>query len=174
MTHSSKQYVIVNDASSLIDLRKGSLLHVMLKLPYRFIVPYPIRYSELLDFTEQEWRLLEDGGMETFDLPPKQTAEAYEIRMSHTRLSINDCFCLITTRHHQRSILLTGDGLLRKVAVKNRLTVHGVLWIIDRLKAENLCPDKRLLSALNLWRADPSVFIPDKEIDKRIQTIQPF
>ena len=174
MTPSSKQYVIVNDASSLIDLRKGSLLHVMLKLPYRFIVPYPIRHSELLDFTEQEWLLLEDGGMETFDLPPKQTAEAYEIRMSHPRLSANDCFCLITTRHHQKSILLTGDALLRKVAVKNRLTVHGVLWIIDQLKSENLCPDKRLLSALTLWRADPSVFLPDEEIDKRIKTIQPF
>lgn len=30
--------VIVNDASCLIDLRKGQLLHVLRRLPFRFIV----------------------------------------------------------------------------------------------------------------------------------------
>ena len=41
--------VVVNDASCLIDLKKGELLHVLLRLPYRFIVPLPIREEELLD-----------------------------------------------------------------------------------------------------------------------------
>ena len=52
--------VVVNDASCLIDLRKGQLLHVLSRLPYRFIVPLPIRESELLDFTPQEWAILDD------------------------------------------------------------------------------------------------------------------
>lgn len=34
--------VIVNDASCLIDLHKVRLLPVMLKLPYRFVVPLPV------------------------------------------------------------------------------------------------------------------------------------
>ena len=34
--------VVVNDASCLIDLKKGELLHVLLRLPYRFIVPLPM------------------------------------------------------------------------------------------------------------------------------------
>ena len=58
--------VAVNDASCLIDLRKGQLLHVLSRLPYRFIVPLPIRVSELLDFTPQEWAILDGGGMETY------------------------------------------------------------------------------------------------------------
>jgi len=61
--------VVVNDASCLIDLKKGQLLHVLRRLPYRFIVPLPIREEELVDFTAQEWRMLEDGGLGTHDLP---------------------------------------------------------------------------------------------------------
>ena len=62
--------VIVTDASCLIDLRKGGLLGVLGNLPYRLIVPLPIRASELLDFSDQEWRPLDAQGMITHDLTP--------------------------------------------------------------------------------------------------------
>jgi hypothetical protein len=64
-------YVIVNDASCLIDVKKGQLLHAMLSLPYQFAVPLPVRVSEVLDFTDQEWRILDDGG--ACQLVSKQT-----------------------------------------------------------------------------------------------------
>ena len=35
--------VVVNDASSLIDLRKGQLLPFVVQLPYRLVIPYPVR-----------------------------------------------------------------------------------------------------------------------------------
>ena len=57
--------VIVHDASCLIDLSKGKLLRFVPKLPFRLIVPFPIRHSEVLDFTDREWRLLDEGGLET-------------------------------------------------------------------------------------------------------------
>lgn len=44
--------VIVNDASCLIDLRKGGLLGVLGNLQYRLIIPLPIRASEILDFSD--------------------------------------------------------------------------------------------------------------------------
>jgi len=50
--------VVVHDASCLIDLRKGQLLEVLCHLPCRFVVPLPIRESELLDFTPHEWAIL--------------------------------------------------------------------------------------------------------------------
>lgn len=108
--------MIVNDASCLIDLRKGRLLHAMLSLPYRFVVPYPVRMSELLDFTAQEWRVLDDGGMITFDLPPEAVGHALEIKGARARLSANDCFCLVTTIRHGEAMLLTGDQHLRRAA----------------------------------------------------------
>ena len=82
--------VVVNDASCLIDLKKGELLHVLLRLPYRFIVPLPIREEELLDFTAQEWRMLEDGGLATYDLPGEEVARVFALKREHSRLSAND------------------------------------------------------------------------------------
>ena len=37
---------IVHDASCLIDLSKGKLLRFVPKLPFRLIVPFPIRHWE--------------------------------------------------------------------------------------------------------------------------------
>lgn len=164
--------VIVNDASCLIDLKKGRLLHVLLKLPYRFLVPLPIRESELLDFTAQEWRLLDDGGMETFDLPPQRVAEVFALKARDPRLSANDCFCLVSTQCHVDAILLTGDRLLRRMARRECIRVHGVLWIVDELQAANACDDDLLITALEAWRDDQSVFLPDAEIDRRLHRLR--
>jgi hypothetical protein len=164
--------VIVNDASCLIDLRKGQLLHAMLALPHRFVVPYPIRMSELLDFTPQEWRVLEDGGMVTFDLPPDAVGQALQIKAERARLSANDCFCLVTTMRHEESVLLTGDRHLRTVAGDMGVEVHGVLWLHDLLHGAGTSPLGLLVSALETWRDDPAVFLPDDEIETRLRVLR--
>ena len=164
--------IVVNDASCLIDLRKGRLLHVLLKLPYRFVIPYPVRHSELLDFTPQEWALLDGEGMETLDLPPERVSEAFAVKVTHPKLSANDCFCLVATRSFDGAILLTGDGLLRRVAGEDGLRVHGVLWIIDELKRTALCGDAVLVAALETWEEDASVFLPEAEIESRLRGLR--
>lgn len=167
MTH-----VVVNDASCLIDLRKGRLLHVLCQLPYRFIVPLPIRESELLDFTPQEWAILEGDGMQTYDLPPDRVAEVVALKRQHGRLSANDCFCLVSTQCHEEGILLSGDALLRSVAKSSGVRVHGVLWIVDELHAANLCEVPLPISALEIWKADRSVFLPVQLIDQRLRRLR--
>ena len=42
--------VVVNDASCLIGIRKARLLPVLCRLPFRFVVPLPIREAGLLEF----------------------------------------------------------------------------------------------------------------------------
>lgn len=164
--------VVVNDASCLIDLKKAALLHVLLRLPYQFVVPLPIREYELLDFTEQDWRMLEDGGLTTYDLPGEEVARVVALKREHSRLSANDCFALVTTTCQENGILLTGDNLLRKVATARAVRVHGVLWIIDELHATEACEVEFLVSALQIWRADDAVFLPAAEIDKRLRRLQ--
>lgn len=163
--------VVVNDASCLIDLKKGELLHVLLRLPYRFIVPLPIREEELLDFTAQEWRMLEDGGLATYDLPAEEVAQVVALKREHSRLSAHDCFALVTTTCQDSGILLTGDNLLRKVAIARAVRVHGVLWIVDELHAAEVCEVDLLVSALQIWRTDEAVFLPPVEIDKRLRLL---
>lgn len=166
------RYVIVNDASCLIDLRKGRLLPAILRLPYRFVVPFPIRHSELLDFSQEEWDFMDAGGLETFDLPAALVVEAYGLKGSHPRLSANDCFCLVSAQSHENGVLLTGDGLLRRVATEKAVEVHGVLWMIDELSSAGACADDVLIAALEVWRDDQAVFLPLAEIEKRLRRLR--
>ena len=164
--------VVVNDASCLIDLHKGQLLNVMLTLPYRFLVPLPIRHTEVLDLTDHDWRILEGAGLSAFDLPPELVEEATRIKTANPTLSANDCFCLVSTRCQDRGILLTGDRVLRRVALQSGLCVHGVLWVVDELWKACTCNEGILLSALRRWRDDRAVFLPDSDIALRLRRIR--
>ena len=162
--------VIVNDASCLIDLRKGGLLEALCDLPYRLLVPLPVRASEVLDFAEQQWQHLKDHGLITYDLTPDEVEQAFALKGRHRALSANDCFCLVTALVN-RGILLTGDALLRKVAAERGLRVHGVLWVIDELAAAEACQEALLVEALRAWKSDGSVFLPEDEICKRLESL---
>lgn len=163
--------VIVNDASCLIDLHKVQLLPVMLKLPYQFVVPLPIRGSEALDLSDRDWRRLDDLGLVTFDLPPERVADVLRLRRLHPKLSANDCFCLVSARCHD-GMLLTGDQLMRRVATELGVRVHGVLWVVDELRRCNACGPARLIRALARWRDDRAVFLPRHEIDRRLRQLR--
>ncbi|MCY4340377.1 MAG: PIN domain-containing protein [Gammaproteobacteria bacterium] len=164
--------VVVNDASCLIDLRKGRLLRALLRLPLRFVVPLPVRESELLDFSSEDWEILEKGGMEIHDLPPGQVAEAFAFKRRFGGLSANDCFCLVAARSFGESILLTGDARLRKIAENEGVRVHGVLWVVDRLALKGVCGRPTLIKALEAWKSDRSVFLPRNLIDERLRELR--
>ena len=159
--------VIVNDASCLIDLRKGGLLPALCNLPYQPMVPLPVRVSEVLDFADAEWRRLDSHGMITHDLTPHEVMQAFALKSHHRSLSANDCICLVTALTH-RGTLLTSDALLRKVGTTQGLRVHGVLWVIDELAAAGACDTSLLIDALQAWDADRAVFLPRKEINRRL------
>ena len=162
--------VIVNDASCLIDLRKGGLIAVLCNLPHRLVVPLPIRASEVLDFSVQQWQHLDAQGLITHDLTPAEVAQAFALKQKHRALSANDCFCLATALANH-GILLTGDALLRRVATEKGLRVHGVLWIIDELAAAGACATSLLVEALRAWRSDSTVFLPQHEISRRLEEL---
>ena len=162
--------LVVNDASCLIDLRKGGLLAVFGKLPYRLVVPLPVRESEILDFSEAQWQALDAAGLITHDLTPDEIAQALALKARHPALSANDCFCHVTADTHA-GILLTGDRLLRNVASDDGLRVHGVLWVIDELLAARACSSCTLIRALRSWQSDVAVFLPHDEISNRLDRL---
>lgn len=165
--------IIVNDASALIDLKKGELLHVIGALPFRWIVPLPIREEEMLSFSGQDWATLEASGFEVFDLPPELVGEAFTVRRTFPGLSANDCFCLVSASSHENAVLLTGDGALRTVAEAREIEVHGVLWIADHLFDARACDGALLRRALTIWDEDPAVRLPRQEILNRLQRFNP-
>lgn len=118
--------------------------------------------------------MLEDGGLTTYDLPGEEVAQVFAIKREHSGLSANDCFALVTASCQENGILLTGDANLRKVAVARNVRVHGVLWIIDELRAAGACEADLLISALELWRDDRAVFLPLTEIENRLRHLREF
>ncbi len=160
--------VIVNDASCLIDLRKGGLLGIVCTLPYRFVIPLPVRASEVLDLSEAEWQALDEAGTITHDLTAEEIGQALVVKERHPGLSANDCFCLVTAGVYL-GILLTGDALLRRVAAGRGMRVHGVLWVVDELEAAAVCNRSVLSRALKAWQSDETVFLPPHEISARLE-----
>ncbi len=144
----------------------------MLTLPYRFLVPLPIRQSEALDFTDEDWQRMDADGLVTFDLPPERVTDAIGVKAAHPKLSANDCFCLVSARCHERGILLTGDKLLHREAAEGGLRVHGVLWVVEELRKAGTCGHAMLISALECWHDDPAVLLPRQMIDAQLRKLR--
>ena len=66
---------------------------------------------------------------------------------------------------------LPGTGCCRRVATESGLRVHGVLWVVDELWNAGACSAGILLAALQCWRDDRAVFLPDSEIAVRLRRI---
>lgn len=164
--------IIINDASCLIDLLKGRLLHAMLALPFQFVIPHPVRHSELLTLSAQDWQMFDERGVEIYDLEADAVREAFELKALLPRLSANDCFCLVASLRREHAILLTGDAQLRMAAEQRRIEVHGVLWIIDELAERELADYQVLVAALEIWLSDRSVFLPENEIAARLRRLR--
>ena len=126
----------------------------------------------MLEFKQQEWQFLEDSGLQTCDLPGDLVAQVLAIKRAYTGLSANDCFALVTATCWEDSILLTGDNLLRKVALARGIRAHGVLWVIDDLGTSGLCQKILLKAALETWREDKTVFLPRNEIEERLHKLR--
>lgn len=162
---------VVLDASCLIDLRKGRLLGKLARLDAKFVVPIPVREQEVLCFEDSDWRQLDDGGVVNHDLPPDEVGQALALQAACRSLSACDCFCIVTARARS-GLLLTGDARLRQVAGRQGLKVHGVLWVIDQLAASGTCRNEVLVEALETWRSDRRVFLPDRAISRRLRKLR--
>jgi len=163
--------IIVSDTSCIIDLRKAALLQEMLRLPYTFVTVNTLYEDEWLSLSGDEKKKLCDQGLEIRDLPGPSVQRAQRYFNQHRRLKLNDCFALALAEDTDRSILLTGDGLLRRIAEDNGIEARGVLWITDELETHRVVTPVRLLDALRLFQQDPLVFLPKDEVLRRIRRL---
>lgn len=156
--------IIVSDSSCLIDLRKASLLDAFLKLPYELTIPNTLFEDELVRFTEEQKATLVCGGLKVMDLSGESVLRASQIARAFPHLSIHDGFAFALAESSPGCILLTGDGRLREFGVKNRMEVHGVLWVIDEICANGLASPEVLLAVLLGFSNDQTVRLPKREL----------
>lgn len=141
----------------------------MLMLPFDFRIALPVRQTELLTISNEDWALVEQAGMQCVDLPGDLVTEAFGLREQYGKLTPEDCFSLVLAKQLQGSILLTGDKNLRVTAVRNhRIEVHGVLWVWDMLRESGLVEATQMLSALEYWHVSLNVRLPRVELESRM------
>ncbi|HRI89799.1 MAG TPA: hypothetical protein PK869_16110 [Candidatus Hydrogenedentes bacterium] len=159
--------IIVSDSCALIDLKKGRLLDVFVQLPYELVVPDMVLADELLSFSKAETALMRRC-MTVVHLDGNQVLRMHREQHANPALTHYDCAAVVIAEANPDAILLTGDRRLRAVAVSAGIECHGVLWVVEELDKAKLTTKARLLSAMELWRADLLVRLPREELERLI------
>lgn len=156
--------VVISDSSCLIDLRKTSLLDAFLRLPYELLIPNTLFEEELLKFSAAQKKALLRGGLKVVDLSGERVLRAREVALDLPHLSIHDGFAFALAESRPGCILLTGDGALRTFARRQKIEVHGVLWVVDELHVHAVSGKGTLQTALRVMANDPTVRLPKQEL----------
>lgn len=143
----------VQDANVLIDLLSAGLLAPSLRLGLEFHVSDAVA-AEILDPAQASalQSAVSAGWIAVDALPPATAALALSLQASEPRISLPDALSLLLAES-LGGILLTGDRPLRELATARRTPAHGVLWILDRLVAENILVPPDAAAALRAMLA---------------------
>ncbi|MGG6297262.1 hypothetical protein ACQ4M4_22950 [Leptolyngbya sp. AN02str] len=163
--------ILISDTSCLIDLRKASLLEAFVQLPYDLVIPDVLFEQELVNFSDSEKELLERA-LRVASLSGEGVIKVQNVNRDYPALTLNDCFAFVIAEQTPNCILMTGDRNLRDLATSSGVEVHGVLWGIDEMYSAKSATVNQLYSALLFFRADSTVRLPDKELNRWIERYQ--
>ena len=90
----------------------------------------------------------------------------FGLMAEHGNSSLADVSCYLVAKA-QGHPLLTGDGRLRKQAIKDGLQVHGALWLLDELVANGVIHPIQAADALQTMLAE-GARLPQHECTQRL------
>lgn len=160
---------MVHDANVLVDLEKAALLEVWFQLGIEthtsdFVV------AELEEERQPNALAhIKSGQIVCHETSGEELKALIGLRSGAGRgLSIEDCSVLYVVGSVAGSVLITGDGALRKVAEEMRIEVHGLLWIMDLLVKKRLL--RPIVAAAKLEHlVETGSRLPAEACRKRIQ-----
>lgn len=127
---------LVMDTSVVIDLERGGLLDSAFACGWAIAVPDLLYEREL---AENSGPYLKTLGLGVLELISEEANLAQRVRTARNALSLPDCFAFsLATR--EKNILLCGDGALRAEAERQKVAVHGILWLMDRMEERGIAP----------------------------------
>lgn len=160
--------ILVSDTSVLVDLRKGQLLEPTFSSGLTLAVPDMLYNAELAN---QNGPYLQKLGLGVLSLSGDELAKVQEINAQRKGLSLPDCSALVCATRPDFA-LLTSDGPLRAEAQWRKITLYGVLWLLDELERTYQVGCKVLLDGLSQLAALPSCRLPPNEIKVRLERWQ--
>jgi hypothetical protein len=155
--------VLVSDTSVLVDLHRGGILDMALRLPYEFAVPDLLFERELRTWDGPAL----EGRLAVLVLDAIGVALAAGYRRTDPRLSLPDAFALALAKTGGHT-LLAGDASLRALADAEGVDCHGVLWVLDEVARCGLAHLQALHTALTTIAEHPRCRLPRTEVRKRL------
>lgn len=125
--------IVVNDTNIFIDLIHADLIDLFFQLPFE-VHTTDFVIGEIEE-EEQERIVLNLIATERLIVTGSNPDEINEIFILHnevSQLSVPDCSVWYYSKKNN-FILMTGDGLLRKIAMKDGVDVKGILFVLDEL-----------------------------------------
>ena len=163
---------LIADSSCVIDLHKVALLVPLFELPYTIVMPQSLLDDELIRLTDREKRELIDLGLQARHLDAAGLIQAERYYDRYPALTWNDCLAMRMAEEVEAAILLTGDGLLRRIATEKAIDVHGVIWALDELDRLDVVEPSNLAVAIEALMDDPLVYLPDRVLLQRLNRLR--
>jgi predicted nucleic acid-binding protein len=166
---SDKKQIVIKDACILFDLVDLNLLGDFFQLGF-IALTTPQVIGEITN--ETQWqeisKFVNDGHLQIDNTGEYEAVQ--KLYDEHPGLSIPDSSVLeLALRKH--AIIYSSDGSLRKISVKQGLTVRGILWIIEELHITGALSKVQAVEKLNLYEII-NQRAPIKEIKKLIEKIK--
>lgn len=156
------QCLYISDTNIWIDFGRAGLLDALFALPFTF-VSTDFVVGELSHPTPDG---LLSRGLVVETLAEDLVAQLFGLMAEHGNSSLADVSCYLVAK--TRGVpLLTGDGRLRKQAMKDGVQVHGALWLLDQLVARQLIPAAQAAAAL-LAMLDAGARLPEAACAQRL------
>lgn len=154
--------VLVTDTNIWIDLENGGILAEVFHLPYQFLTPD----FAISEFIHPRWKTLQALGLEARELDSEGILELFRLRPDFNNLSMIDLAAFLLAKTLEAT-LLTGDWRLNELAKANRLSVHGVLWLLDEMVHYQAIAPGQAANALGRM-LDQGARLPADECRKRL------
>ncbi|KPA89887.1 MULTISPECIES: type II toxin-antitoxin system VapC family toxin [Pseudomonas] len=154
--------IYISDTNIWIDFRNAGLLEQLFRLPFSLCCTDFV-LEELRDFPCEA--LLSQGlKVESFD--GDGVKRLFTLKIEHNNSSLADVSCYLLAQETGRP-LLTGDGRLRRQALRDGLKVHGALWLLDLMVEHAIIPPAQAANSLETMTAR-GARLPERECHSRI------
>ena len=157
-----KKQRLVVDTSVCIDIFNGGILDEAVRLPYYYLLPDVI----IAKLEEPPGTTFVNAGFISSGTSGEQIQLVSELSARYNALSVNDLFALAIAKREGMT-LLTGDNKLRTAARREKVDVHGTLWVLDRLVEDSTISRPAAADALERIMAANS-WLPAKECRERL------
>lgn len=154
--------VYISDTNIWIDFRNAGLLNELFSLSFTLCCTDFVM-GEFDDLPKEQ---LIAQGLQIETLGEAEVARLFALTNEHRNSSLADVSCYLLAINTGNP-LLTGDGKLRKQAVRDGIEVYGALWLLDQLVLEEIVASTRAAQGLEAM-LDQGARLPNAECAERL------